>query len=279
VRLDDGSMLRVGASSVSGQKKDVLLTCSFRGMHVKEKLRGQGLGKVMFAVWLHVCMRLNMIPVAKQMDKPVLALVLREFGFEPAKEGSGLELKIISRPHATCTAGTASTAGTAGTAGTTVVWCSNMTKFRSIFSYSFLKTQQLEVVSEEPSPGHAQTVVVNAAFHVPLANRQLSLTTCQRVLGDGLQLFQPGHTRLKACTGLYDLLAAIDPELPALWWAHPNPHDLRVRAHHGAGQTDEHYEHVQHEADLHVLKQGHAGRLEPEHNSDNGFVYALKLHT
>ncbi|KAL7454046.1 hypothetical protein ACHAWC_005677 [Mediolabrus comicus] len=62
---------------------------SIVGMEVNRELRGEGLSKVLIAIWLHICLYTKAaFPRAAKMNKPLVALVLSKFGFVPDDGGT-----------------------------------------------------------------------------------------------------------------------------------------------------------------------------------------------
>lgn len=60
---------------------------SIIGMEVSTDHRGEGLSKVLIAIWLHICLQTGAYPRAKVMKKPLIALGLSKFGFVPDDGG------------------------------------------------------------------------------------------------------------------------------------------------------------------------------------------------
>jgi hypothetical protein len=61
---------------------------SIIGMEVSTNMRGEGLSKVLIAIWLHICLQTAVYPRAAVMNKPLIALVLSKFGFIPGEGGT-----------------------------------------------------------------------------------------------------------------------------------------------------------------------------------------------
>ena len=64
-----------------------------RGMHICEAKRGQGLSKVLLAVWLRLCAEAAIVPRTKTINKPLLSLTLERFGFAPL-DGVGQVVRV-----------------------------------------------------------------------------------------------------------------------------------------------------------------------------------------
>lgn len=69
-----------------GQRK--LLHSSIMGMQVDPAHRGRGLAKIFVAVWLLACRNSDAVPRSETINKPLLSLVLSNFGFSPVSEGA-----------------------------------------------------------------------------------------------------------------------------------------------------------------------------------------------
>eukprot|EP00956_Cyclotella_meneghiniana_P025589 scaffold53590_cov95-Cyclotella_meneghiniana.AAC.1 len=73
-----------------------LLYSSIVGMEVDESHRGQGLSKLFIAIWLQCCLSIGAYPRAAMMNKPLISLVLIQFGFIPNEGGTCCELIRLS---------------------------------------------------------------------------------------------------------------------------------------------------------------------------------------
>jgi len=77
------------SSESEGQKVCYMLfacdeqASALRGMYLQEHLRGRGLSKVLLAAWLRLCHYSKLTPRTRRMNKPLLALSLSRFGFQP----------------------------------------------------------------------------------------------------------------------------------------------------------------------------------------------------
>ena len=60
---------------------------SIIGMEVNSRVRGEGLSKVLVAIWLDICLQTECFPRAAMMNKPLISLVLSKFGFIPDDGG------------------------------------------------------------------------------------------------------------------------------------------------------------------------------------------------
>ena len=88
-----GRMLLKNSSSKRGEHhhKDTVYS-SIVGMEVARSLRGQGLSKLFVACWLKICLIVGAYPRAALMNKPLISLVLMQFGFVPQEGGTCCEL-------------------------------------------------------------------------------------------------------------------------------------------------------------------------------------------
>lgn len=123
---------------------------SLRGMAVSERLRGQGLGTIFFAVWLRVCLETGIVPRANRINKPLLSLLLKRFGFEPHEGGVEVEL---------------SPAEEGG--GAMVLYSSKgASKLKGWFNPVDLKMQNIRIASTRPA-GPSTVVSVQTSFNPP----------------------------------------------------------------------------------------------------------------
>mmetsp|Transcript_72114 Transcript_72114/g.203733 ORF Transcript_72114/g.203733 Transcript_72114/m.203733 type:complete len:207 (-) Transcript_72114:68-688(-) len=74
---------------------------ALRGMALSKELRGRGLSKLLLAVWLHVCSAVGARPRTNRIDKPLISLLLRRFGFVPGP--NAVELEAPSKAGSACT--------------------------------------------------------------------------------------------------------------------------------------------------------------------------------
>merc|ERR1712139_74058 len=111
-------------------------------------MRGKGLASVLMALWLQLCMELELTPATKRIDKPVISLMLHKFGFSAANTNTSME---VSSEH--------------GENGEVILWSPDPVQLRSTFSKRYLKAQNMVVASERPAK--SQTVCVNTAYDPP----------------------------------------------------------------------------------------------------------------
>lgn len=67
-----------------------------RGMFIREDLRGQGLSKLLLAIWLRLCLDAGVLPCTRVMNKPLLSLALTNFGFVPRTTGLSKPVAVTS---------------------------------------------------------------------------------------------------------------------------------------------------------------------------------------
>ncbi len=88
-----------GASKVLGEGKNnggdnFILYSSFMGMYIDEGQRGKKLATKFMSIWLLMCIKSNAIPLTEIINKPLLSLVLTNFGFIPKDDESGIEVEV-----------------------------------------------------------------------------------------------------------------------------------------------------------------------------------------
>ena len=119
----------------------------FRGMHIKESMRGRGLSNLFMAIWLKVCIILQAEPRTIKMEKPLLMLVLLKYGFVPRKRS--LSVEVSTEP---------------GDDGRIVLWSSTAI-LTSLFSKRYLRTQRMVIAEECPSS--SKTVYTHTPYGPP----------------------------------------------------------------------------------------------------------------
>jgi hypothetical protein len=72
-----------------------LFYSSILGMLVDENYRGKGLAKIFMGVWLRICVNSGAFPRSEKINKPLLSLVLTNFGFIPVSDSA---VKIVINP-------------------------------------------------------------------------------------------------------------------------------------------------------------------------------------
>ena len=72
---------------------DEMFYSSILGMLVDEKHRGKGLAKIFIGIWLQICLNSDAFPRSEKINKPLLSLVLSNFGFIPTSD-SAIEVQI-----------------------------------------------------------------------------------------------------------------------------------------------------------------------------------------
>ncbi|KAL7516779.1 hypothetical protein ACHAWX_001757 [Stephanocyclus meneghinianus] len=76
----------------SFSKRNGSLYSSIVGMEIDKSRRGEGLSKVLVSIWFKICLSTNAYPRAALMNKPLISLVLMQFGFVPQEGGTCVEL-------------------------------------------------------------------------------------------------------------------------------------------------------------------------------------------
>eukprot|EP00668_Euglena_longa_P034982 GGOE01044922.1.p1 GENE.GGOE01044922.1~~GGOE01044922.1.p1 ORF type:complete len:268 (-),score=16.24 GGOE01044922.1:5-808(-) len=173
------------------------------GMSVSPCRRRTGLAAIFVALWLQLCARLGVRPSTRRIDKPLLSLVLQRFGFEPL--GTGIALKV------------APPVSENGVSAPTVIWAEDMERLRSVFSWRYLRSQNLEIAAEQPSG--STTVHVNTAYSAPIAQEWQMHMTKHIACKAHFHWPVPGGP-LKGPRDLFDLLAGVSPSLPARYLQH-----------------------------------------------------------
>ena len=83
-----GNRMKVGRVLLKNDVERGFYFSSIIGMEVNADLRGEGLSKVLIAIWLDICLQTDCFPRAAVMNKPLIALVLSKFGFVPNDGGT-----------------------------------------------------------------------------------------------------------------------------------------------------------------------------------------------
>ena len=83
-----GNRMKVGRVLLKNDVMSRSYLSSIIGMEVNAKVRGEGLSKVLIAIWLDICLQTESFPRAAVMNKPLIALVLSKFGFVPDDGGT-----------------------------------------------------------------------------------------------------------------------------------------------------------------------------------------------
>lgn len=142
-----------------------------RGMWVNEELRGQGLASLFLALWLKLCLMLEVTPLTDRIHKPILSLVLQKFGFVAAT--SHLKVEV-----ATCEGG--------ADEPKMLLW-SESKKLSSYFSVRAQRDQGIRLVDSRPEK--SRTAFVNTTFSIPDIGAMASLID-QALAGGDLVLYE-----------------------------------------------------------------------------------------
>ena len=96
---DQDTDVPVGRQSKQKKQKLVqpvqeqLLYSSIMGMYIDENHRGKGLANIFMGIWLQICLNSNALPRSENINKPLLSLVLANFGLVPVSD-SAIEVEI-----------------------------------------------------------------------------------------------------------------------------------------------------------------------------------------
>ncbi len=186
--------------------------CALWGIRVDEKRRGEGLSKIFVGIWILLCLRLNLRPKALKIDKPLISLVLQSFGFLPTSTKNAMYVIIDKNASPQCQK--------------LRIWHENGAKLHSRFSLCYLKTQNMELVDELPSNVDKKRVYTNTGFECPPDLDALKLAAKHVLQTHSAQHGSVGQLHLFGCdemTGslaLFDMLAAIRPDLPSCLFRH-----------------------------------------------------------
>jgi pentatricopeptide repeat protein len=141
---------------------------SIVGMEVNKSLRGQGLSKLIVAIWLKICLSTNAYPRAALINKPLISLVLMKFGFVPQEGGACVELirlKSESSP-AEINDTTHKYNPSFG------LYSSSKKSLQGVFSERVLRSQNIAVLDHSLSlleQGRGTTIYIKTTFEHPLA--------------------------------------------------------------------------------------------------------------
>merc|ERR1711920_280638 len=86
--------------------------------------------------------------VTAKMDKPLISLVLQQFGFLPAKRHFSCELSAER-----------------GQRGEMILWSANEARLRGMYSKMYRKRQNIVIASTRPTS--SRTLYVDTAFELP----------------------------------------------------------------------------------------------------------------
>jgi len=146
------------------EKRDVRGDTAFvlRGMQVNPEMRGRKLSKVIMAIWLHLCFEVGASPGTIPLKKPLICLVLEQFGFTPCMADHAALQVEVSEVH--------SAAG-----GNLIgLWATDMKKLGSVISKRTCKSQKMVFLSERPA--YSSPVYIHTAYELP---EDLALVQCK----------------------------------------------------------------------------------------------------
>jgi hypothetical protein len=96
IRNNVGQKQNSGNHDTKGKESEdgFVLHSSFMGMYIYEGQRGKKLAKKFMATWLLMCLKSDALPSTEIINKPLLSLVLTNFGFIPKDDDSGIEVEV-----------------------------------------------------------------------------------------------------------------------------------------------------------------------------------------
>lgn len=126
---------------------------SIIGMEVNKELRGEGLSKVLIAIWLHICLYTKAaFPRAAKMNKPLIALVLSKFGFVPDDGGTRcvlIRLENDAKDHNPRFG----------------LYSAQRKSLDGAFSHRVLRTQNIKLLGSPPNSRGADVVIKTTFSH------------------------------------------------------------------------------------------------------------------
>ena len=159
-----GRMLLKNSSSKrrEHQYKDILYS-SIVGMEVAKSLRGQGLSKIFVAIWLRICLMIDAYPRAALMNKPLISLVLMQFGFVPQEGGTCCELIQLDN-KCSCIGDNKNDAD--GYTPTFGLYSSSTRSLQGVFSDRVLRTQHMAILNHIPQSARNKrfTIYIKTTF-------------------------------------------------------------------------------------------------------------------
>lgn len=182
-----------------------LLSSSLRGMWIDEALRGRGYSKLFLAIWLRLCLETGVVaPGTNRINKPLLALSLLKFGFEPVVPGDKRQLAVDV---------------SAGPDGRVVLYSeSSNAELRAGFTATELRCQRLVVVNEKPFAS-SRTVQIRTQYEFPHGLHGLREATAS-LLGGRLLLGATQDSVLSTpltAAAYCDVVRALHGRLEASW--------------------------------------------------------------
>jgi hypothetical protein len=138
---------------------------SLLGIKVMVNRRGQGLSKVLLAIWMHYCLQAGLLPKTGIMNKPVLCLVLQyAFQFKPRKGGVQVEV-------------------TPGSDGSSVLY-SAQKGLAGVFTPCYVKSQNITIAKDAPNP---RGRIIHVRAHMDAPSTRVLRECVASILKDGLQ--------------------------------------------------------------------------------------------
>eukprot|EP00557_Chaetoceros_sp_GSL56_P010257 CAMPEP_0176483458 /NCGR_PEP_ID=MMETSP0200_2-20121128/3929_1 /TAXON_ID=947934 /ORGANISM="Chaetoceros sp., Strain GSL56" /LENGTH=703 /DNA_ID=CAMNT_0017879861 /DNA_START=237 /DNA_END=2345 /DNA_ORIENTATION=+ len=149
--------------NANGEGKGMFYS-SIMGMFIDECHRGKGLARYFLGIWLSICLRTHAFPQSEKINKPLLSLVLSNFGFQAVSDGAAVEVEVCPIEHiqetTTCTLGPIADLG----------WKPKFalyTKQLMNFSERELRIQSMIVTRVPPNP-RGKVIAVKTCFEHPM---------------------------------------------------------------------------------------------------------------
>lgn len=140
---------------VSETEEGAVSALVLRGMWIDEQLRGAGMSKVLMAVWVLLCLKLEVAFGSKVIDKPLISLALLGFDFKPLSTNVSAEL---------CCDGPAE--GSLGGHDVKVVlWSENKEQLQSSLSWVHRRNMHMSLTTDRPKS--SRTIYLNTTYREP----------------------------------------------------------------------------------------------------------------
>lgn len=159
-----GRILLKNSSSHHSSEAGSRYYSSLVGMEVNKARRGEGLAKILVALWLRMCLETDSYPRAAVMNKPLIALVLNGFGFLPRNGGTRVELIRLRKNDG----GTERNED--GYSPQFALYSTSTKSLQGLFSERVLRTQSIAIMDHPPSPEERGTAIyLKTSFEHPIA--------------------------------------------------------------------------------------------------------------
>lgn len=150
---------KVGFMLIRNQIDKDMLFSDIMGMYINDDQRGRGLAKICVAIWLQICLECGAFPRSERINKPLLSLILCNFGFE-ANEG-GVEVEISPLAHVDFDS------SSLGWTPHFALYSNAISPKDGTFGERELITQRMVIVNSPPSP-RGKIAKVKTTFSHPL---------------------------------------------------------------------------------------------------------------